>query len=229
MTRCFFVMLAFIFVLSGCQKHPKVVKQNRKRLEVLQALYKSKVLDRLPPIKQLSVLACKPGSIKEPEKQITLVHDEFLRKVVDPNAETRKTKYLPESLGNSKEIRRMAMDPKYYPLSFRQNLSNLEGRRYLGVFLTEKWVQGKMEGKRIVRSARFKGWFALFDLKTGTIKTQFPIHVRSARYLTVWKRRGYQANWARAFRQSVSKALGEWTNKYLRRYCPYVTVDSQPE
>ncbi len=222
------ILLLMFVVVTGCQKHAKVVRKNRKRLKKLQDVYKAKVLNNLPGKADRKIVRCSEGSIKEPEKQITLVQDEFLQKVVDPNAKTRKSKYLPQTIGTSKEMRSMAMDPKFYPLSFRRKISNLERRRYLGVFLTDEWQTGKMENRRIIRHARFKGWFALYDLKTGKVKTQFPIHVRSARSLTVWRKRGYKANWGRAFRKSISRALGEWTNKYLKRYCPQVTVDNNP-
>lgn len=222
------LLFLMVVVLAGCQKHAKVIKKSRKRLKKLQEVYKAKVLSNIPAKGERRLIRCREGSVKEPERQITLVQDDFLRKVVDPNAKTRKTKYLPQSFGTSKEMRRMAMDPKFYPLSFKKHIDNLERRRYLGVFLTDLWQTGKMRGKKIIRPARYKGWFALYDLKTGKIKTQFPIHVRSARYLTVWRKRGYKPNWGRAFRKSISGALGQWTNKYLKRYCPFVTVDSNP-
>jgi len=225
--RFLFPCLVLVFVLQGCQKHPKVVKKNRKRLQTLQNLYRAKVLRRLKK-KPRIIVSCQPGSILKPEKQITLVTDTFLRKVVDPKAKTRDTKALPISFATSKDILDMAMDPRFYPLRFRRHIQNLERRRFLGVFWTESWQEGKAKGGKIVKPAKFKGWFALFALKEGAVKAQFPIAAQSTTTGKAWKKKGQTPNWKKVLRQSLSQALGAQTNKYLRQYCPYVTVDSKP-
>lgn len=228
MKPMFWILLCFFWMGLGCQKHAKELAEARKKLETLQALYSSQVVSRLPGKTARQIVSCVASTLKHPEKQIPTIQDHVLKKVIDPKADTRKSKYLPTSIGTSLSLRYMAMDPKFYPLEFLNHIQTLALRNYVGVYLTEEWQTGKVENRAIVQAARFKGWFALFDLKAGKIVTQFPLHVRSARSLTAWRRKGYQANWDRAFRESVSRAMGQWTNKYLKQYCPVVTVDSRP-
>lgn len=229
--RCIPVLLVLVsLVPAGCgdaekkKRRQKIMKENLER----QAPYLDKVkaiLGKVPPLGELKVKPC-PESFALPSLVVYAGRDVDLGELVDPKIRAKRDK-LPRTVLTSSPLRYlMVRDDKY--VGWRRNaIDSVLRSPFLGIFVTDRYQEGQVRGKKIVKPTWFTGWFLLADLEKNAILAQVQATGRNTNQIMAMRRKGEGVSWARELRNNLSLQVFASAQRQLTIHCPKAKIQLQ--
>ncbi len=235
MKKLHYALLCFICILSACKTEP--TEQAAKQMsEIRMRLKKAAAL--LPAKGQEKVINPKRGSLpqlftlgefsKKEELNILQINRPHLAAMLEKNTSVKDADDQGLTIFSASGWEMLDPDPfesnsetKY---SHEKNVQDLYDKQYLRVTQVVSYTPGEIENKTIKKSAEYKVWFWLIDLKNNQLLGARQVEGKSGQFVFTMIEKGekYDGNAALAsnargdVNKKIEGILKEWADKSFK-------------